>query len=75
MEERWTAIKTITNELTDKMEKRRKFEKLNTKEGKNTELREKIVKARAKWLAENFKEIEDMDRVVKHNLVYNRVKH
>ena len=70
----------ITSEMIEKMEERRKYKRQNTSEGKrayrrlNNELRNETKRAREKWLLNECKEIEELNRLGRHDIVYNKVR-
>ena len=68
----------VTNEMMEKMNERRKWKAVNTEVGKqqyrklNNELRRETDKAREKWLNEQCKEMEELERMGRSDLVYQR---
>lgn len=70
----------VTGEMIDKMEERRKWKNVGTKEGEkkykqlNNELRRQTDKAREKWWEAECKELEDMDRRGRSDLMYVKVR-
>src|SRR6266576_1795586 len=70
----------VTREMLEKMDERRKFKSRTDEEGKkryrklNNELRRETEKAREKWLEEECKEIEELEKKGRTDLMYKRVK-
>ncbi len=70
----------VTEEMMNKMEERRKWKNSGTTEGKaryrklNNELRRITDKAKEDWLTEQCKEIEELNRRGRSDLMYRKVK-
>ena len=68
----------VTNEMMEKMDERRKWKAVNTEVGKqqyrrlNNELRRETDRTREKWLDEQCKEMEELERMGRSDLVYER---
>ena len=69
----------ITTEMMNKMEERRKWKNRNTEDGKkryrqlNNELRRETERAKALWWENECKELEDLDRRGRSDLVYAKI--
>ena len=70
----------VTEEMMTKMEERKKWKSRNNEEGRskyrkiNNELRRATDKAKEKWWEEECKELEELDRKGRVDLVYDRVR-
>ena len=70
----------ITSEMIEKMDERRKWKNVNTEEGRkmyrklNNLLRRETDKAKDKWLDEQCKEIEQLEKRGRSDLMYKRAK-
>ena len=70
----------ITQEMIEKMDERRKWKTVNTEEGRkmyrklNNLLRRETDKAKDKWLDEQCKEIEQLDKRGRSDLMYKKAK-
>ena len=68
----------VTNEMIEKMDEARKWQTVNTEVGKqqyrklNNELRWTTDKAKEKWLNEQSQEIEELERMGRSDLVYQK---
>ena len=66
--------------MIEKMEERKKWKRINTDEGKkkyrqlNNELRRETDRAREKWIEEKCKEIENLNKLGRSDLVYAKAK-
>ena len=70
----------VTSEMIEKMDVRRKWKNKNTVEGNrmyrklNNELRRETDKAREKWLDEQCIEMEELERIGRYDLLYQKGK-
>ena len=69
----------VTNEMLEKMEERRKWKNVKSEEGKrnyrqlNNELRRQTDRARENWWERECKELEEMDKRGRSDLMYAKV--